>query len=242
MTKKSFKDLETCITALSILPLEEMLPVVLESQAELAQWKGMRFAYRAKAAWLRVLMLMEPLPSALLETDMKFLLPHAEMSKALADLVAAVYVRAGDSPIVMASNSPAELWLACEVSSCLIQFDTGGLTDSPALIGKQDLLIRSTQALDWLGALADGMNVAPPAKIFLPLSRHSLTRELEAVALELAQNCSQFNHRHYRPYLKAIRHGLSQIKRCQDLQVSYYVAKNDQLFVTGKDKKLPPRM
>lgn len=241
MTTRSFNNnLELCIKALSLLPIEDFLPITLESEGEKAVWTSMRNYFQGKAAWLRVLMLMEAPPLSLLNNGL-FLLPHAEMSKALADLATSVYVRAGDLPIVMEFESPAELWLACELSNCKIQLDTGGLTDSPALIGKKDALDCAVQALNWLEALADGMSVDPPAEIFLPLSRFSLTRELEAVALALAKECPEFDRRHYRPYLKAIRHGLSQIQRCKDLRLCYYHPESDQLIVTGKGKKLPPR-
>jgi hypothetical protein len=237
---KTPTDLEFCIKALSLLPIEDFLPITLETEGEKAVWTSMKNAYQGKAAWLRVLMLMEAPPPSLLEKEL-FLLPYAEMSKALADLITAVYVRAGDSPLVMTFESPYLLWLACEVSSCLIQLDNGGLTGSPALIGKKDILTRSAKVVDWLATLADGINSELPPDCFLPASRNSLAREVEDVALVLAQSDPEFNQRHYRPYLKAVRHNLSQIKRCKDIQLCYYLPQNDQLFVTGKDKKLPPR-
>lgn len=233
-------DLEICIKALSFLPIEHFLPITLEAEGEKAVWTSMRNFFQGKAAWLRVLMLMEAPPPSLLNKGL-FLLPFAEKSKALADLITAVYVRAGDSPLVMTFKSPSVLWLACEVSNCLIQLDNGGLTGYPSLMGKKDILIRSGKVLDWLASLADGISVEIPPDVFSPSSRDSLTREVEAVALVLARSDPEFNQRHYRPYLKAVRHNLSQIQRCKDIQLCYYLPQNDQLFVTGKDKKLPPR-
>lgn len=233
-------DLEFCIKALSFLPIEDFLPITLEAEGEKAVWTSMRDYFQGKAAWLRVLMLMEAPPPSLLNKKL-FLLPFAEKSKALADLITAVYVRAGDSPLVMTFESPSVLWLACEVSNCLIQLDNGGLTGSPVIMGKKDILARSSKVLDWLASLADGISVELPPDVFSPSSRNSLTREVEVAALALAQSDPEFNQRHYRPYLKAVRHNLSQIQRCKDIQVCYYLLQNDQLFVTGKDKKLPPK-
>jgi hypothetical protein len=233
-------DLEFCIEALSFLPIEDFLPITLEAEGEKVAWTSMRNYFQGKAAWLRVLMLMEAPPPSLVEKGL-FLLPYAEMSKALADLITAVYVRAEDSPLVTAFESPSVLWLACEVSTCLIQLDNGGLTGSPALMGKKDILTRSGKVLDWFATIADGMNAELPLDCFLPSARNSLTREVEAVALVLAQSDPEFNQRHYRPYLKAVKHNLSQIQRCKDIQLCYYLPQSDQLFVTGKDRKLPPR-
>lgn len=238
---KTPTDLETCIELLSILPIESFLPITLEAEGEKAVWTSVKNYFQGKAAWLRVLMLMEAPPPSLLNKGL-FLLPHAEMSKALADLITAVYVRAGDLPLVMAFESPYLLWLACEVSSCLIKLDNGGLTGSPALIGKKDILTHSVNVLDWLADCADGINASFLPKVFLPSpSIPSLTEELLTVALKLARSDPNFDRRHYRPYLKAVRHNLSQIQRCKDTQVCYYLPQNNQFFVTGKDKKLPPR-
>jgi hypothetical protein len=241
MTTRSFNNnLELCIEALSFLPIEDFLPITLESEGEKAVWTSMRNYFQGKAAWLRVLMLMEAPPPSLLNKGL-FLLPYAEMSKALADLITAVYVRAEDSSLVMTFESPSELWLACEVSTCLIQLDNGGLTGSPALMGKKDILACSGKVLDWFATVADGINTKLPPDVFLPSSRNSLAKEVEAVALVLARIDSEFNQRHYRPYLKAVKRNSSQIKRCKDIQFCYYLPQNDQLFVTGKNKKLPPR-
>lgn len=238
---KTSTDLELCIKALSFLPIEDFLPITLEAKGEKAVWTSMRNYFQDKAAWLRVLMLMEA-PSPSLLNEGLFLLPHAEMSKALADLITAVYVRAGDSPLAMIFESPAQLWLACEVSSCLIKLDNGGLTGSPALIGKKDILTHSVNVLDWLADLADGTKTRFVPKVFLPSpSRPSLTEEVLTAALKLARNDPEFDRRHYRPYLKAIRHNLSQIQHCQSTQFCYYLPEKNQFFVTGKRKKLPSR-
>lgn len=229
--------LTQCIDVLGSLPHKYLLPIILESPSELEFWGRMRFTYQSIAAWLRVLLLMEKAPLELIESGMKYFLPHAEMSKALADLVTAVHVRAGDSRLVQAFDTPAELWLACELDKCQTQLQNSGLVGQPALVGKTDLIHNLIQRCESIEAQAEHCLVSDQ-----PSKPTRLVEQLEVLALVLAKEDPDFNYRHLRPYLKAIKHGMSQIRRCKEIQFGYYLPKNDQLFITGKDKKLPPGM
>jgi hypothetical protein len=229
-TPVSTLDLRDCIYLIADLPFSGLLDFHLETENEQIIWNALKHGLKAKSIWLRHLVLAEALSPEIMLDGIHSYESVAKFSKALLELVTAVH-RWSLHDEIRSFNSPAQLWLECEIGISRFAVEFSGLIGSPLLIAKRQGVKVGIPYISKLEDLEVNLGDSPAPFFEAP---HLVLKE----ALALARADTEFETLHFRPFLKAKKQLIYKSKKRTDLQF-YYLLPTGKLFITGSKKHLP---
>jgi hypothetical protein len=211
--------------------LPSLPPILLDSDAEREVFAITKHKYQSASLWLRHILLGEALQREAYETSALAIQPFAEFLAANFRLAIAVYSRTTD-PRFLCFGSPAEFWFCCVVVMSQRHLENTGLTGKPFRLGKREA---------WDGAvkISSKLRCLEYQPDPLPTFDKDPLTVLIVEAQALAKLDRNFYKDHLLPFIRTTRRSAKKNKELDNVQF-YHLLPNGKLFVTGKNKKLPP--
>lgn len=215
-----------------IANLPELPQVCLTTPAELTIVRVEANSWKAISLWLRNLVLFEALAPEAYTGSALYQMPKACWLKALLELIRGVHSASGNSDI-KAFSTPSALWYHCICKQAEWKLEGRGVFGlPPVIVPKREhykavsQICTSLEKLVWKPEDDCTIDDFPEEIIFA-----------EAQALAKAER--GFHYHVLRPFLKEWRRTAKIVKHCKHLQDGCLLP-NGSIFITGKNRKLPP--